>query len=219
LDIIVNLVKRKFIIIGLIIIVLSAITVYFLGTLNSKPSVHPAVENPEIAGRNVVYREEVIPPEPAYSFTLIDQTGAPLSLTDLRGKLVLLGFVYTSCPDVCPILATIYLDIQEALGETVGNGVILIFITTDPEVDTPKQMRAWTQSYGGKWLFLTGEIDELERVYSQFDVFVEKQTEGFVVYHSYLTFLIDREGMIRFRYGGLFDPEWALEDIKNLQKE
>jgi protein SCO1/2 len=204
---------------GLLIILFSAIIVYFWGSLDAKQSVHPAVEHPEIAGRNIVYRKEVIPPKPAYNFTLIDQKGSSVRLTDLRGKLVLLGFVYTSCPDVCPILATIFLDIQEALGDSIGNDVVLIFITTDPEVDTPEQMRAWTQSYGGKWLFLTGEIDELERVYSRFDVFVEKQTEGFVVYHSYLTFLIDREGRIRFKYGGLFDPEWAIEDIKNLQKE
>jgi protein SCO1/2 len=182
--------------------------------------VHPAVKHPEVAGKRVVYREEVMPPVPAYNFNLTDRSKRFLSLEELKGKLVLVGFIYTSCPDVCPLLTSNYLHIQKNLKDRIGKDVELVFITTDPKRDDPDRLEQYTKAYGGRWFFLTGSVEELKVVWERYGVFVEEKQEprGIVVYHSYKTFLIDRKGMLRFIYVGIYDPEIVLKDIYLLLK-
>jgi protein SCO1/2 len=179
---------------------------------------HPAVEHPEVAGKRVVYREEVKPPSPAYNFNLTDRSRVRVSLEDFRGKLVLVGFIYTSCPDVCPLLTSNFRQIQQELQDHIGSELVLVFITTDPKRDDPDRLEQYTRAYGGRWFFLTGSLEELEAVWERYGVFVEEKEEprGVVVYHSYKTFLIDREGRIRYIYVGIYDPRDVVADIKLL---
>src|SRR5947207_9146824 len=77
----------------------------------------------------------------APGLTLTTQDGAPLSLGDLRGKVVLLTFIYTSCTDTCPLLTGKLASLQEKLGPDFGSRVAFLSITVDPERDTPDVMR------------------------------------------------------------------------------
>jgi cytochrome oxidase Cu insertion factor (SCO1/SenC/PrrC family) len=80
---------------------------------------------------------------PAPALTLTTQESAPLSLGDLRGKVVLLTFIYTSCTDTCPLLTGKMASIQEKLGADFGSRVQFLSITVDPERDTPDVLRAY----------------------------------------------------------------------------
>lgn len=198
-----------------LLIPLAALALAACSPSQPAPPQHPVVEHPEIAGKRTVYREVVEPPLPAPSFRLIDRTGEPLSLEDLRGKVVALSFVYTRCPDVCPLIIGQYLAIQDSLGDLVDDSVALVLVTTDPEWDTPQRLQEFTRAIEGRWHFLSGERGQLEEVWRDYDVYVTVNPQE-IVQHEYKVFLIDRQGMIRYRYGGLFNPEDAVSDIRSL---
>src|SRR5262249_10249164 len=84
-------------------------------------------------------KQEVSFPEPlpAPDFTLTDQDGNSVQLSSLRGKVVFLDFIYTSCPGPCPLLSRKFSQFQKTLGERVGKEVVLLSITVDPQLDTP----------------------------------------------------------------------------------
>tara|TARA_B100000315_G_C14431039_1_gene520138 strand:+ start:67 stop:756 length:690 start_codon:yes stop_codon:yes gene_type:complete len=180
---------------------------------------NPAVENLEVAGKRINYREKIIEPYTAYNFNLIDGSGKSISLNDLHGKIRLVGFIYTSCPDICPLLTNQYYIIQQELDQFIGKEVELIFITTDPEIDTPDRIKHYTEAYKGRWFFLTSKnIQEIKIVWDKYDVFREKKQDenDIVVYHSYKTYLIDNNGQVKVMYVGLLDTEEVIRDIQNL---
>lgn len=156
--------------------------------------------------------ELIVPPQPAAEFDLLDRSGARLTLQDLKGKLTLMSFAYTSCPDVCPILFSRFLAVQEAFADLIGKELVLVFMTVDPEVDTPERLNQMTEAMGGRWYFLTGEPAKMEQVWRDYRVYVKK--EGLLVAHSNVTYLIDRNGLIRLRYGGIPPAEALISDIE-----
>ncbi len=159
--------------------------------------------------------DEIVPPVPAPEFDLINYTGERVTNDDLKGKLVLLSFAYTSCPDACPILIGRYLGVQKEFGEAIGEDIELVFISVDPEVDTPERLKAHVKATKGKWYFLTEDLEEMEEVWAAFRMKVEK--EGALVGHSNLTYLIDEQGLIRVRYVGLPPDSVFISDIQKLR--
>ncbi|MFQ6615651.1 MAG: SCO family protein [Fidelibacterota bacterium] len=181
---------------------------------------HPALENPEVAGKQVVRRIELLEPRKAFDFTLTDMDNGVTQLSDFDGKLVLIGFIYTSCPDVCGLLTQHFRHIQREFNDIVEKDLVLIFITTDPRRDTPERIKAYTRGFGGKWRFLTGSESELQEVWDAYRVFVKEKRSVDLVYHSYMVTLIDRNENVRYRYIGLVDPqEVIVKDIKHLLQE
>lgn len=179
----------------------------------------PAVRHPEVAGFRVIRREVVQPPASAYPFRLIGHSGAPVSLGDLAGKVVLLSFVYTNCPEACPLLTEAYLQLQQRFATQMERGELaLVFVTTDPEHDTPAVLQDYTLGRGGKWLFLTGDLSTLHGVWDGYQVYREakKDLRQVVVYHSYKTFLLDGQGMIRYQYEGVWQQGMVKSDIQEL---
>jgi len=138
-------------------------------------------------------------------FTLTDQNGKPTSLSDFRGKLVLLYFGFTYCPDVCP---TDLLAIGEAIRSLGNEGDALqpIFITLDPERDTRDTLRAYVASFHPRFVALSGTVDEIRTVATAYKVFFEKVwpkgLDTYMIDHAVYTFLLDRDG----RYLGAFPP-------------
>src|SRR6266446_6677357 len=130
-------------------------------------------------------------------FTLTSQDGMPVAFADLRGKVVALAFIYTGCPDICPMLTQKMVDVQDALGAAFGAKVAFVSITLDPERDTPEVLQDYAQFWGAKpegWSFLTGSLE-----------------------HSQLTTLVDADGQIRVQYlGARFDPEEFRRDLMSL---
>ena len=179
----------------------------------------PAVQRPELSGFAAVSREVISPHTAAPWFRLVDQSGASVTLQDLKGRTVLLSFLYTNCPEACPLLTGRYLQLQrEFSGAIAKNDLALVFITTDPQRDTPSRLLDYTQSQDGKWLFLTGDEETLSPVWQQYDVYREarKAKEEVVIYHSYRTYLIDQSGDVQVKYTGVWPSETVAEDVSKL---
>ena len=156
---------------------------------------------------------------PAPPFALTSQDGKPVALADLRGKVVALTFIYTGCPDICPLLTQKMVDVQDALGAEFGAKVAFVSITLDPEHDTPEVLKDYAQFWGARpegWSFLTGSPKAVRDVTRRYGVFFAKKEDGSVE-HSQLTTLIDADGRMRVQYlGARFDPEEFRRDLMSL---
>jgi protein SCO1/2 len=111
---------------------------------------------------------------PSPGFALTDHRGQAVSLTDLRGRAVALTFVYTSCPDVCPLIASALRAGYEQLDPAVQERVALVAITVDPERDTPAALRAFSAAHrlddNPNWYALTGERAALATVWEGYGI-------------------------------------------------
>ncbi len=160
-----------------------------------------------------------MPPAPAYNLRLVDRSGSAIALQDLAGAVVLISFTYTNCPEACPLLTAGYLQLQQRFSHPLEQGALrLVFITTDPERDTPARLQDYTEGVGGRWLFLSGDLATLETVWDRFGIYreVRQEIREIVVYHSYKSYLIDRLGRIRHRYVGVWQPSDLIQDIQSL---
>jgi protein SCO1 len=175
------------------------------------PSLGPAHE----AGGNA--RLPVIGPAP--SFTLTSQEGKPVALDDLRGKVLAVTFIYTGCPDICPLVTQKMVDVQNALGAEFGAKIAFVSITLDPEHDTPAVLKDYAQSWGAKpngWMFLTGSPAAIRDVTRRYGVFFAKKEDGSVD-HTQLTTLVDADGQMRVQYiGWRFNPDEFRHDLLSL---
>jgi protein SCO1 len=156
---------------------------------------------------------------PAPNFALTSQDGRPLALADLRGKVVAVTFIYTQCPDICPMLTQKMVQVQDELGSDFGKRIAFISISLDPEHDTPEVLKDYAQFWGAKpegWSFLTGSLDTVRDVTRRYGVFFSKKEDGSVE-HSQLTTLVDTDGQMRVQYlGARFDPEEFRRDLMSL---
>ena len=159
---------------------------------------------------------------PAPDFTLTTQDDEPLSLHDLHGKVVAVTFIFTSCPDTCPLLTHKMAGLQKPLGREFGSNVHFVSITVDPERDTPAVLRDYADNYSANrkdWSFLSGSKQQIQEVTKQYGVFARKQAGGDVD-HTFLTSIIDQSGTLRVQYmGARFDPNELLGDIRSLLRE
>lgn len=110
--------------------------------------------------------------EPAPGFTLTDQRGQPVRLSDLRGSAVALTFIYTNCPDICPLIAQRLRLAYEHLPAATRTKVAMIAVTVDPERDTQQTLRDFSEKHGlaenPRWYALTGERATLEAVWAAY---------------------------------------------------
>jgi protein SCO1/2 len=159
---------------------------------------------------------------PAPEFSLTTQEDRRLSLQDLRGKVVAVTFIYTSCGDTCPLLTAKMVQLQTRFGTDFGARVFFVAITVDPEQDTPEVLKRYAQVHGADlagWAFLTGAPAEVRQVARQYGVYAKKTRLG-QVDHTFLTSLVDHRGILRVQYLGVrFDPEEMLRDLQSLMQE
>ena len=152
-------------------------------------------------------------------FTLTSQDSKPVALADFRGKAVALTFIFTACPDICPMMTQKMVDVQDALGAEFGTKIAFVSITLDPERDTPEVLKDYAQFWGAKpegWTFLTGSLEAVRDVTRRYGVFFAKKDDGSVE-HSQLTTLVDHDGQMRVQYLGVrFDPEEFRRDLLSL---
>ena len=125
----------------------------------------------DIEFNGIEYRD---PPD-APDFTLIDQNGQDFTLSDLEGKVVVVAFVYTSCPDICLAISANMAYAQDSLGEE-SDDVVFVSVTIDPARDTVEHLSDWTESRGYNWTHLTAERPStLMEVYSSWNVIVDDE--------------------------------------------
>jgi protein SCO1/2 len=130
-------------------------------------------------------------------FTLTNQHGKRVSLADFRGKIVLLYFGFTFCPDVCPTDLLAIAQTVRSLGKA-GDQVQPLFVTLDPARDTREVLRGYVAAFHPRLVALTGSEEEIRRVATAYKVFFEKVTppnsKTYFIDHMAFTFLLDRNG-------------------------
>jgi protein SCO1 len=148
--------------------------------------------------------------------TLIDQNGQNVSLASLKGKPVLVDFIYTSCPGPCLVLTSRMRAVADRLGPALGKDVRLVSITVDPEHDHPKQLREYAKIQGADvngWLFLTGTPNEIDDTLGHFQLIRHREADG-TVDHVLEFFLVGADGRALLEYlGEKVDPERIAEDV------
>jgi protein SCO1/2 len=159
---------------------------------------------------------------PAPDFALTSQDGAEVTLGSLRGKVVAVTFIYTWCPDVCPMLTDKLARVQDELGADFGPKVVFLSITVDPERDTPEVLSDYAAAFDANlagWSFLTGDLASVREVARRYGVVVAPGPAG-QLDHTLLTTLVDRRGAMRVQYLGYrFDAEEFRRDLLGLVNE
>src|SRR5918993_184026 len=176
--------------------------------------------SPTAAGAHDASHEQRLPMiAPAPEFALTSQNGLPVTLGDFRGRVVAVAFVYTRCPDVCPLLTDKMARVQDELGAAFGPEVAFVSITVDPERDTPEVLKEHATAFDANldgWSFLTGAPADIRDVARRYGAAVAKPADG-QVDHTLLTTLVDRDGTMRVQYlGHRFNPEEFRRDLLSL---
>jgi protein SCO1/2 len=138
------------------------------------------------------------PARPAPDFSLPASDGSDLNLKRFRGKVVVLGFGFTSCPDVCPVTLAILAQARRKLGE-LADDLQVVYITVDPERDDAEQMRKYLAAFDPTFIGGSGTDVQLAAVREEYGIIAKKQVEGdnYTFAHSSYTYLIDRDGKLR----------------------
>jgi protein SCO1 len=129
---------------------------------------------------------------------LADHTGKPRRLEDFRGKVVVLFFGFTHCPDVCP---TTLAEISQAIKQLGADGerVQVLMVSVDPERDTPESLGKYVTAFDPRFLALRGDLAATKKVAGEFKIYFEKAKTGdsYTVNHSVQSYLIDPQGRLR----------------------
>ena len=169
--------------------------------------------------------------QPAPEISLNDHNGTAFRLSDQRGKVVLLNFGYTNCPDVCPIALAELARVKQALGPQASQ-VQVVFVTVDPVRDKPARLREFLGAFDPTFIGLTGPYQALSKVWDDYKVRVdpggpdastpapdERDTKVYdFVGHSGITYLIDPRGAVRAMYPSQWPGDQIVTDVKEYLK-
>jgi len=148
--------------------------------------------------------------------------GSSFRLSEMRGNVVLLFFGYTSCPDVCPTtLAELKLALSELKEEDVAQ-VKVLFVTVDPERDTPERVQEYVNRFNPAFVGLSGSQAELEKIWQAYGVYREiiqgTSAAGYTVDHTARVTVIDQQGNLRISFGFDTPVEDMVHDLKLILK-
>ena len=170
-------------------------------------------------GRPTFHFTDITGAEFARKLELTDADGKPRSLADWRGKVVVVFFGYTQCPDVCPTTMAELAQIRTQLGAD-GDRLETVFVTIDPERDTPEVLKAYVANFGPNVVALRGDAEQTAAAAKEFKVFYAKvpgKTAGsYTMDHSAASFVFDPAGRVRLfvPYGA--DTKLLTGDVKQL---
>ena len=157
---------------------------------------------------------------PAPAFTLTNQDGKRFSMRDLRGKIAVVTFIFTTCSDTCPLLTAKLVGIERKLASS--DPVFFVEITVDPMNDSPAVLKKYAEAYSApasRFAFLTGDFDEIQKVVRSYGVYYAPKEKGGIE-HTFLTSIVDPAGTLRVQYlGSRFDPKEFLDDLRSLIEE
>jgi protein SCO1/2 len=153
-------------------------------------------------------------------FNLLDPEGRERSLADFRGKVVLIFFGFTQCPDVCPTALTRAVEVKRALGND-GQRLQVIFVTVDPERDTPDVLKAYMQAFDPTFLGLSGDLAQTQATASDFKIFYQKVPTGssYTMDHTALSYAFDPAGRLRLAIKHAEPATSVAADLKLLLAE
>ena len=154
-------------------------------------------------------------------FTLTDHNGQRFDLSQHRGEAHLTFFGYTYCPDVCPSTLSKLSLVYEHLNAGPDERIRTLFVSVDPERDTPVQLKDYLQYFSTvDVLGLTGPVEDIDRVVAQYGTMYEKadtdSKAGYLINHSTLLYLIDRQGKVCYLFRQDDSPEYIASGIKQV---
>jgi protein SCO1 len=172
--------------------------------------------------RQYEYQGSLInPPVKIADFQLTDQHGRPFRMSELYAgeddvRAVLVFFGYTYCPDVCPITLVEYMRIKEQLRDKADQ-VRFIFVTVDPERDTPERLKLHMDNYDPSFIALTGDEAELEKVWDLFWIYQARQEAiypgGYLIDHTSRVYVLDGQGYLTMTFSFGSGSELMAQDI------
>ena len=148
-------------------------------------------------------------------FELVDQDGRPVSDQDLKGHPFLVFFGFTHCPDVCPTTLFEVSEVLRALGPDADK-VNALFVTVDPERDTPDKLKDYLASFDPHLRALTGQSPAIEAIAKAYRVYVKKvpQENGYTMDHTAIVYLMDKDGRFVAPFSLKRRPEEAAADLR-----
>lgn len=150
---------------------------------------------------------------------LTDHNGKPRTLADFRGKVVLVNFGYTQCPDVCPTTLADLASAMKKLGTDASQAQVL-FVTVDPKRDKPELLRQYLPAFDASFLGLSGDTEATAKVLRDFKIYAKerpgKTPDTYTVDHAAQTFVFDRQGKLRLVMGYGMAPEAIASDVRIL---
>ncbi len=155
---------------------------------------------------------------PAPDFRLTDQFGAPISLSQFKGKPVVLTFLYTHCKDLCPLTAEKLHVVMQNLGSDAQK-VAVLAVSIDPKGDTTAAALVFSKAHRmeGYWHFLTGTFSALSPIWSNYNVYADTSDQS--VNHSFALYVLDKQGRERIFLDNGFTPAELTADLKILLGE
>jgi protein SCO1/2 len=197
----------------LLVIIIPAIIILMAVFGKNKYKPLPYLGNPEgIAANGDTIRHSISP------FTFTDQYGKPYGSEDLKGKIYVADFFFTSCPNICPVMTKNLKKVQEKVGKT--KDFHIVSFTLDPKRDSAKRLAEYAAKYkitGDQWHFLTAPKEDIINIMGIKGYLVVKPIEGAdpnQFQHSEVMVLVDKEGHIRGNYNGTDD-----KDIERLEED
>lgn len=160
-------------------------------------------------------------PEPSFDFTLTGIDG-DVSLSDFRGKMVLIYFGYTFCPDICP--ATLA-NVGQALRDlgTKADDVQVLMVSLDPERDTPEKLAKYVAQFHPSFLGITGSQEELDKVASLYGIFYQKtegsNATGYLIDHTATLLVLDRDGYLKLVFPFGVTSDEIADDLKYMLRQ
>ncbi len=155
----------------------------------------------------------------ARDFALTDHTGVRRTLADYRGKVVVVFFGFAQCPDVCPTTLADMAQVRRKLGAD-GQRLQVLFVTVDPERDTPQVLAQYVPAFDPSFVGLHGTAEEIAKAAKEFKVFYQKvpgkTATSYTIDHTAGSYVFDREGRVRLfvKHGQGVDP--IVADLKRL---
>ena len=116
------------------------------------------------------YGEDIYPPISVDDFVLVDENGDTVSMSDFEGKVVVVAFLFTRCPDICPVVSANLAFVEQELGDLHGSSVQILTVTVDPWTDNASVLNNYATTRELGWPHLTGAVEDLEPVWMNFDV-------------------------------------------------
>jgi len=164
------------------------------------------------------------PPAPVPDFELMADNGQPFRLSESGGDITLVFFGYTFCPDVCPLTMV---DVRQALAElepSQRERVRVVFISADPERDTPEVLSKYLAAFSPDFIGLTDDMEKIQAVMKPFGAFAEKEevensAAGYLVSHTARLYLLNTNHEIMLTYAFGFEPEDLRSDLTYLLQQ
>lgn len=160
------------------------------------------------------------PPRKGIEFTLTNVDGEQMSTSELEGKVVLMYFGYTNCPDFCPTTLRDFLRVKQDLGDQADE-VAFMMVSVDPARDTPAVMKEFLEFYDPEFIGLTGTEEDLVPIKQEFGIISDPgeatpETGSYFVDHSTKTYVLNQDGELALEYAWGTTADDITEDVKHM---